>query len=344
MTRAEIGADMDMVQQSVHRLLGRLKDDGLVLFGRATAGRRGQPSPSVHLNARFACSLGISVNTNRVGVSCSDFAGGYKTRFFDIDGDPVDDVLDRIETCFTELLEDMSFSRNDVLGIGFAIAGYVIADWRYSPPHTLSHWAKVEIAPLVSRRFGLPCWTENSSNAATLGEALYGAGQHHDSMVYVDMSYGLGAGIYSEGRLMTGGFGNAGEVGGIFPDTVYHLRPAPGLLIERLRRSGRHIADLVDLRRAVEAGWPEVEDWLKRTQPQFDSMISAISGLIDPDCIVLGGQAPSEIAMTLAERSTYFRRMRYGFARRLPKLTLSQVGEDASAIGAASLPIRAIAF
>ena len=95
MTRAEIGADMDMAQQSVHRLLGRLKDDGLVLFGRATAGRRGQPSPSVHLNARFACSLGISVNTNRVGVSCSDFAGGYKTRFFDIDGDPVDDVLDR---------------------------------------------------------------------------------------------------------------------------------------------------------------------------------------------------------------------------------------------------------
>jgi len=177
MTRAEIGADMDMAQQSVHRLLGRLKDDGLVLFGRATAGRRGQPSPSVHLNARFACSLGISVNTNRVGVSCSDFAGGYKTRFFDIDGDPVDDVLDRIETCFTELLEDMSFSRNDVLGIGFAIAGYVIADWRYSPPHTLSHWAKVEIAPLVSRRFGLPCWTENSSNAATLGEALYGAGR-----------------------------------------------------------------------------------------------------------------------------------------------------------------------
>ncbi|MBE3638137.1 ROK family protein [Mangrovicoccus sp. HB182678] len=343
-TRAEIGADMDLAQQSVHRLLGGLLDDGLIVFGRAAAGRRGQPSPSVRLNPRFACSLGVALSTSRVGISCSDFAGGQKMRSFEIDGDPVDDVLDRIDACFTELLEEMEFSRDDVLGIGFAIAGYVIADWRYSPPHTLSHWSKVEIAPRVSRRFGVPCWSENTSSAAALGEAMFGAGKQHDSLVYVDMSYGLGSGIYSDGRLMTGAYGNAGEIGGIFPDAVYHLRPAPGLLIEKLRRSGRHVAGLPDLGRAVAEEWPEVEDWLRRVQPQFDSMISAISGLIDPDCIVLGGDAPVNLASKLAERSTYFRRKRYGFARRLPDLILSQVGDDASCIGAAWLPLQDFAF
>lgn len=343
-TRAELGAEMDMAQQSVHRLLGGLQDDGLIGFGEAAGGRRGQPSPSVHLNPGFACSLGVALDTNRVGVSCSDLAGGHRSRSFEIDGDPVDSVLDRVDAAFESLLEEMQFDRADVLGIGFAIAGYVIADWRYSPPHALSHWAKVEIAPLVSRRFGLPCWSENTANAAALSEAMFGAGQKHDSLVFVDMSYGLGAGVISDGRIMTGAFGNAGEVGGIFPDAVYHLRPAPGLLIEKLRKSGHHVAGLADLGRALSEGWPEVEPWLRRVQPQFDSMISAISGLIDPDCIVLGGQAPSEFARTLAGRATYFRRKRYGFARRLPELVLSDVGEDASSIGAAWLPFRALAF
>lgn len=344
MTRADLGGAMDMAQQSVHRLLGALQADGLILFGRAAGGRRGQPSPSVDLNPRFGCSLGVALDTSRVGVSCSDFAGGHRTRSFPISGDPVNAVLDRIDAAFADLLAEMDFAREDVLGIGFGVAGYVIADWRYSPPHALSHWAKVEIAPVVSRRFDLPCWSENNANCAALSEAMYGAGQQHDSLVYVDMSYGMGAGIISDGRLMTGAFGNAGEIGGIFPDSVYHLRPAPGLLMERLKKAGRPVSGLGDLSRALSGDWPEAEDWLLRVQPQFNSMISAISGLIDPECIVLGGQAPRVLAQRLAERSSYFRRKRYGFARRLPALLLSDVGEDASAIGAAWLPFRALSF
>jgi glucokinase len=70
----------------------------------------------------------------------------------------------------------------------------------------------------IRQYFDVPVVLENDANAAVLGEVYYGEGKktaakERLSLVYVTLSTGLGAGIWSEGRLLRGKDGNAGEIG-----------------------------------------------------------------------------------------------------------------------------------
>lgn len=100
------------------------------------------------------------------------------------------------------------------LGIGIGapgpldpVAGVVIA------PPTLAGWSEVPLARILQDRFDLPVRLENDANAAALGEWRFGAGRGADSLVFVTVSTGIGGGIISDGRILHGRRGLAGEIG-----------------------------------------------------------------------------------------------------------------------------------
>lgn len=70
-------------------------------------------------------------------------------------------------------------------------------------------------------------------------------------------------------------------------------------------------------------------------------MINAIRAVIDPQAIVFGGQVPSDLAQMLIAKTHIFDRPRYGVNRPGPKLIVSEISTDASAMGAAVTPFRA---
>jgi glucokinase len=70
----------------------------------------------------------------------------------------------------------------------------------------------------VSNRFGVPVDLENDCNTAVIGEVHYGAGKETEDkdmlhLVYVTVSTGFGAGVWTRGGLLKGKEGNAGEMG-----------------------------------------------------------------------------------------------------------------------------------
>jgi predicted NBD/HSP70 family sugar kinase len=69
-----------------------------------------------------------------------------------------------------------------------------------------------ESATAVAERLGVPVWVENDANLATLGEAAYGAGRGHDSLIYLKLGHNVGAGLVIGGRLHRGASGFAGEL------------------------------------------------------------------------------------------------------------------------------------
>lgn len=70
----------------------------------------------------------------------------------------------------------------------------------------------------IQRRLGAPVTLENDANAAALGEKWIGAGKGVDDLVLLTLGTGIGGGIISEGRILHGAVGMAGEIGHI---TVY---------------------------------------------------------------------------------------------------------------------------
>lgn len=71
----------------------------------------------------------------------------------------------------------------------------------------------VEIAKLMRERYHLPCFVDNDVRSATRAEMLFGRGRSSRHLIYINIGTGIAAGFVSDGRLITGGHYNAGEVG-----------------------------------------------------------------------------------------------------------------------------------
>jgi len=87
-----------------------------------------------------------------------------------------------------------------------------------SPPN-LPGWDRIPICDELAQRFGGRAFLMNDANACALAEWQFGAGRGCQSMMFLTMGTGMGAGLILDGRLYEGITGNAGEVG--------HVRLAP---------------------------------------------------------------------------------------------------------------------
>lgn len=345
LTRAALTARMEITQQSVHRLLSTLQTDGLVLFGPLVPpSYKGKPSPSLLLNPRFACTIGVSIDTDAAGVACMDFAGGHISRRIRIAELSVIEVLDRIDAVVDELLEISRFTRDDVLGIGFAISGFVVEGTRYNPPDPLAEWASIELGPYVADHFGIATWTENTANAAALAEAMFGAGRAYSDFIYLSFNYGLGAGVIVGGELLRGGHGNAGELSGMFTEDEAENRPALRSLVDMLREQGGTVRTIEDLTEACDPIVPAVTSWLDRVTPHHNRIVNVLASTVDPQAIVFGGQIPAKLADALIARTRFYSKPRHGIVRKMPNLVVSRLGTESAAIGAACLPLKSAVF
>lgn len=90
-------------------------------------------------------------------------------------------------------------------------------------PHTggllfapnLPDWRNMPLRDILAAQLQRPVVIGNDGNAAALGEALFGAGQHHHSIIYIGLGTGVGGGIVIDGKVIDGVHGLGGEVGHI---------------------------------------------------------------------------------------------------------------------------------
>jgi glucokinase len=71
----------------------------------------------------------------------------------------------------------------------------------------------VPLAQMITERFGIPCALTNDANAAAVGELLYGAARGMKDFIVLTLGTGVGSGIVSNGQLVYGHDGFAGELG-----------------------------------------------------------------------------------------------------------------------------------
>jgi glucokinase len=71
----------------------------------------------------------------------------------------------------------------------------------------------VPLAEMISNKFGLPCSLTNDANAAAVGEMMYGAARGMKDFIVLTLGTGVGSGIVTNGQLVYGHDGFAGELG-----------------------------------------------------------------------------------------------------------------------------------
>lgn len=101
-----------------------------------------------------------------------------------------------------------------IVGIGVGTPGLV--DTRQGVIiHAVNlDWQDVPLADLLERRYRLPVYVLNDSQAAALGEYTFGnRTSTTSSMIVINARQGIGAGIVLQGKLVQGDGGGAGEIG-----------------------------------------------------------------------------------------------------------------------------------
>lgn len=341
LTRSALSHRLDLTQQSIHRLIEQLCERGMLRLGALEPPvYKGKPSPRLDLSPDHACTYGISINTDTAGLAVMDFAGGVTTRMLEIDGIPMEPALDTIARTLEEMREEAGFPRDRVFGIGFAISGFLVEGTRYNAPEPLTGWSERQMGPYLAARFGLPVWTENGANTGALCERMLGIGREVEDFAYLSFNYGFGGGIITGGNLLRGGFGNAGELSGMFTPQEAASRPALRYLLDRLQANGIEVRTINELSQRFDMNWPGVADWLDTVAPYHSRVVNVLSATVDPQVIVLGGQIPPALAEALIERTEFWQVPRHGVNRRIPDLRVSAIRGETSAIGAASLPLK----
>jgi glucokinase len=79
--------------------------------------------------------------------------------------------------------------------------------------HHSPGWDNFPFSSWVADHLGLECRTDNDANAGAWGESRFGAGRGADSMVYITISTGIGAGVVFGGKPYRGRDNLAGELG-----------------------------------------------------------------------------------------------------------------------------------
>lgn len=343
--RSDLTQHVDLAQQSVHRIVETLVGRGLVRTGAPLKRGRGQPSAVLELQRDAVFSIGISVNTDSITICLVDLACRTVEQIT-LREPPLSRrvSLETIRDAIDRIVRRNEVTPERIIGIGFAISGFFVPSGGINAPEPLRDWSLVDLKPEFEAYFRMPIWVENNATTGAIGEKMRGAGLWARSFAYLSFNYGFGMGLILDGKPYFGSHRNAGEMRMYRPDDEGENRPALRYLIDELRRNGIRIDSVADLKERFDPSWPGVEAWVERVMPQLDRAVNAVTGVVDPEAIVYGGQIPRELGQMLIERTTHWGGWRYGVAQALPKLVLSEANVDPAAAGAAMLPLDAVFF
>jgi len=161
---------------------------------------------------------------------------------------------------------------------------------------------------------------------------------------YLSFNYGFGGGIVINGKPFQGAFGNAGEISRIFTPEEGKLRPALGILIDRLRHGGIEIKDIRDLNHKFDPAWPIAQQWVEEVTPNLHRAMDAMNAVIDPAAIILGGEIPRKLGEMFLAMPRTCSGKRWDISAEYPDILLSAIEGDSSALGAALTPLRETYF
>ncbi|MGI9863001.1 ROK family glucokinase [Moorella naiadis] len=366
LSRAEIARVANLSRSTVSGLVSELIDLGIVIEQEKDRSKGGRKPMLLSINEAGGVILGIDLGgTKIVGGVVNLRAQVLKRLHRPTPKDP-DEVVVALIELIRDLLDTPEAIASEIKGIGIACPGLVDREHGTVVDAGNLRWRNVPLEDKIKKEFGLLTVIENDTNAAALGEKHYGVGTGVDSLIYVAIGTGIGAGLIVNGLLFRGAFNGAGEVGHMHvldsgPQCVCGRRgclealtsgPAIGRRAVELLLEGRHSSLLME---AYKKNGALTAEEVALAAKEGDTLATAVfteagryiglalgnlANSFNPSMIVLGGgvakagtvllepvrQAVNEIALTSHNKGL--------------QVVLTSLGDDAGIVGAATLVLN----
>ncbi|MFE9423798.1 ROK family transcriptional regulator [Kitasatospora sp. NPDC006697] len=311
LTATELRTLTGLSRPTVSDLLERLQHGGLVdIVGERGEERRGPNARVYGLRGDRAHLAGIDVRTVGVTLTIADLAGRtLATTSLPVDpAAPPADFPAQVLKALRDAGHRVGVKHLHTVVVG--APGLVDpATGQLRSTSSLPHWHGDLVAGL---RAGLSAELilENEVNLAGIAEHRLGAATDRDTFVLLWLGHGTGAALLLDGRLRRGAAGGAGEIGFLpVPGTVglpgphtcdggFHSLAGSAAVCELARAHGLPVpAGQGDDAPAAEAAvlaalaaGPAGEAFLDELAARVALGVAAVCVLLDPGCVVLGGE------------------------------------------------------
>jgi predicted NBD/HSP70 family sugar kinase len=357
LSRHDLVQSTALSQASVSNLAGELIDEGLVEEAGQVESDGGRPRVLLRVAPEFGYIIGVDVGETRVQVELFDMSMTARAKAnygLDSPAPAPDDVVSRVLDGLRTVVAQAGVEPSQVLGVGVAVSGVVDQD-AVVHAQTLG-WDAVPLGAMIRAGTDLPVLIDNGAKTLGQAEMWFGAGRGARHAVIALLGSGVGAAVVADGSSYRGSRSSAGEWG--HTTIVYGGRPcrcgARGCLEAyvgaeaildrfRLANHGRPVPG-VDEESAISAliqtPSKTAAKVLAETVGYLGAGFATLINLFNPERVVLGGWtglALGERFMTEIRAATAEHALRQPFAH--TSIVLCELGQDAVALGAATLPV-----
>ncbi|WP_261129456.1 ROK family glucokinase [Bacillus sp. Marseille-Q3570] len=112
-------------------------------------------------------------------------------------------------------LENANLELKDIEGIGIGAPGFINMENGFVYHAVNVGWENYPLKDDLESKTGLEVIVDNDANIAALGEMWKGAGKQASDLICITLGTGIGGGIISNGTILHGTNGMAGEIGHI---------------------------------------------------------------------------------------------------------------------------------
>jgi glucokinase-like ROK family protein len=228
-SRADIARATRLTRTTVSDLVAELASEGLVDEVGVGESLGGKSPILLSLNADSRCLIGLDLAHNQFTGALVNLRGEiHKSVSLPVNDRNAEEALALVYEILDRL---MAAACQNVVGIGVGTPGLVNTGEGVVINAVNLDWKNLPLANLLEGRYHRPVYVLNDSQAAAMGEYVFGGGHTSESsLIVINARHGIGAGIVINGRLFQGDGGGAGEIGHIV------IMPENGLLC----RCGNH--------------------------------------------------------------------------------------------------------
>src|ERR1700722_7456471 len=318
LTRAQLGEHTGLSKVTASQLLSRLEERGLVTVAGELAGGRGPNAALYAVVPSSAYVAGMHVEADEVSAGVADITGSVVAEV-SVNPNGTQDPVDLVRGTIVTACASAGISPESLRA--FVIGTPGVLDPRTGDPRlavNLPAWHEGVLAAL-RRELGWPVTIENDGNLAAMAERAVGVAQGADDFVLMWIGVGLGLATILGGRLHRGVGGAAGEIGYLpvpgvpLPQDVTH--PATGAFQSLI---GGQAVPALAARYGFEALTPDAavtaaiaaagagdqrgSEFVAELALRMATGVAAISVVLDPGLVVLGGDVGRAGGMELASR------------------------------------------
>ena len=208
-SRAALARQTGLTKATVSAIIAKLISDGLAAELGSANTSFGRKPILLTFQRQAGFSISIDLGADCIRALAADFLGD--TLLFKEQLTPEPHLLiSSLAALISSMQEAVPQTKLGLCGIALGIHGTALQNQiTFAPHYAIEH---LPITEELKQHFQVPVLVENEANLAVLGEYAFLAGSKKN-IVDISIHTGIGAGLLLDGKLYTGSFGRAGEIG-----------------------------------------------------------------------------------------------------------------------------------